>query len=85
MALVDLGSMTLDEIETYVESLERENKELRRKTDNRKKLDSRDAARIRRLYKTRELTQQDLADMFDVNDATISRIVRGQYYPEAVN
>lgn len=82
MAMVDLGSMTLDEIETYVESLEREVKELRAKTDNRKKLGPADAARIRRLYNTRDLTQRDLADMFDVNDATISRIVRGEYYPE---
>jgi DNA-binding XRE family transcriptional regulator len=83
MAMVDLGSMTLGEIEVYVESLEDEIKLLRAKTDNRKKLDHRDAQRIRRLYNTRDVTQQDLAEMFDVNDATISRIIRGKYYPEA--
>lgn len=83
MAMVDLESMTLGEIEDYVETLEQEIKDLRKKTDNRKKLDQRDAQRIRRLYETRDLTQQDLAEMFDVNDATISRIVRGKYYPEA--
>jgi len=82
MAMVDLESMTLGEIEDYVESLEAEVKDLRKKTDNRKKLDLRDAQRIRRLYETRDLTQQDLAEMFDVNDATISRIVRQEYYPE---
>lgn len=82
MAMVDLESMTLGEIEDYVESLESEIKTLRKKTDNTKKLDLRDAQRIRRLYETRDLTQQDLAEMFDVNDATISRIVRNKYYPE---
>lgn len=83
MSLVNLESMTLGEIEDYVESLESRVRLLEKKTDNRKKLDYRDAQRIRKLYQTMDFTQAELAEMFDVNDATISRIVNGKYYPEA--
>lgn len=79
MALAALDSMTIGEIQEYVEALEDEVSSLRRKTDNRKKLDERDAARIRELY-DRDWSQAALADAFDVNPATISRIVRGIYY-----
>lgn len=80
MAFASLESMTLGEIEEYVESLEEQVRSLTRKTDNRKKLDQRDAERIRELYTKGNWSQADLADAFDVNPATISRIVRRIYY-----
>lgn len=83
MAMVDLDSMTLGEIHEYIGSLEDEIKSLRKKTDNRKKLDERDAERIRDLYDTKNWTQAELAHAFNVNDATISRIVNNKYYAVA--
>lgn len=84
MALAPVKDMTVSELIEYIEKLEKENRELRRKTDNRRKLDERDAARIRRLHASGNWTQADIAEMFNVNDGTISRIVRGIYYPVAV-
>lgn len=80
MPKVSLEKMTLREIIAYVRDLEAENKELRRKTDNSKKLDARDVQKIRQLYESGNWKQKELADAFNVNDATISRIVRGIYY-----
>lgn len=83
MPKVSLEKMTLREIIAYVRDLEAENKELRRKTDNSKKLDARDVQKIRQLYASGNWKQKELADAFNVNDATISRIVRGIYYADA--
>src|SRR5690606_16535271 len=83
MPKVSLEKMTLREIIAYVRDLEAENKELRRKTDNSKKLDARDVQKIRQLYESGNWKQNELADAFNVNDATISRIVRGIYYAAA--
>lgn len=83
MALAPLTKMTHDEIVEYVEKLEQENMQLRKKTDNTKKLDERDAQRIRSLYDSGNWTQDELGVAFNVNDATISRIVRGIYYATA--
>lgn len=82
MPIAPLHTMTLGEIHEYVEKLESENRELRRKTNNAKKLDQRDADRIRSLYDGGNWSQAALAEAFNVNDATISRIVRNVYYPE---
>lgn len=83
MAMAPLNTMSLDEIKEYVEALEQEITVLRKKTDNRKKLDPRDAERIRALADSGRWTQVELAEAFNVNDATISRIVRGVYYADA--
>jgi len=83
MPIAPVETMTLDEIYEYIETLERENKVLRRKTDNSRRLDIKDARRIRQMYAGGRWKQRELADVFDVNKGTISRIVRGEYYPEA--
>lgn len=46
---------------------------------NRKKLSKRDVQIIRDTYSRGAFTQRELASMFDVNPATISRTVRGLY------
>ena len=83
MLKAKLDQMTLHEIVAYVRDLEKENQELREKTDNSKKLDPRDAKRIRELYDSGNWSQWELARAFAVNPATISRIVRGVYYATA--
>lgn len=49
------------------------------KPDNRKKLTKREVELIRGLRRSGS-TQRDLAVMFEVNPATVSRIVRGIYW-----
>lgn len=83
MALAPVQDMTVSELIEYIEKLENENLDLRKKTDNRRKLDERDAARIRKLHSENNWTQAELAEAFNVNDGTISRIIRGIYYPVA--
>jgi DNA-binding XRE family transcriptional regulator len=73
--------MTFGEVEEYVRALEQEIQELRRKTDNRKKFSPPEVSRIRVMWEKGRHTQADLAWAFDCNRATISRIVRGKYYP----
>lgn len=68
------------ELESEVVELRREIARLRNRNNNQKKLSPREAERIREKYRTGKFTQAQLADMFDVNDATVSRIVRGIYY-----
>lgn len=46
---------------------------------NVKKLDARDAAHIRDL-KRAGYSQKEIAESFDLNPATVSRIVRGLYH-----
>lgn len=48
--------------------------------DNRKKLAFDDVRRIRTEYRTGRFSQRELADWYNVNPATVSRIVRGQYH-----
>lgn len=52
---------------------------LRAPTDNTKKLSPDDVRRIRR-DSAAGLSNRELADTYDVNPATVSRIVRGQYH-----
>lgn len=68
------------ELESEVVELRREIDRLRKGRNNQKKLSPREAERMREKYRTGKFTQAQLADMFDVNDATVSRIVRGIYY-----
>jgi ribosome-binding protein aMBF1 (putative translation factor) len=83
MPLAPVENMTQAEIYEYIESLERENRELRRKTDNSRRLDERDAQRIRTMYGSGKWKQADLADVFNVNPGTISRIVNNHYWKVA--
>lgn len=47
--------------------------------DNRKKLSKRDVLRIREM-KRNGCTQADIAECFDINKSTVSRIIRGHYW-----
>lgn len=47
---------------------------------NAKKLTADEVNRIRSLHKAQTMNQRDIAEAFDVNPATISRIVRGVYH-----
>ena len=48
--------------------------------NNRKKLSQREVTEIRHLARASDMTQHDIADVFAVNPATISRILRGIYH-----
>lgn len=48
-------------------------------TSNRKKLSPGDVREIRTRHRRGE-TQSSIADDFSINPATVSRIVRGEYY-----
>lgn len=50
-----------------------------RAENNRKKLSKKEADEIRRLHRT-GVSQTELADIYDVNRATVSRIVRNIYH-----
>lgn len=47
---------------------------------NQKKLTEREVSEIRNLSRVSHLTQKEIADIYDVNPATVSRIVRGVYW-----
>lgn len=49
--------------------------------DNSKKLTPGDVRRLREEYRTTGMTQRELAEIWDLNRATVSRIVRGIYHP----
>lgn len=77
-------SRQLADLTTSVRQLIRENEQLRRKADesrpdNRKKLSKQEAAEIRRIHRAGG-SVTELAEIFDVHHATISRIVRGVYH-----
>lgn len=57
-----------------------ETRRLRAANDNRKKLTRGEVFRIRLLWNKGGWSQAALADAFDVNPATVSRIVRGIYH-----
>ncbi|GAA1940159.1 hypothetical protein [Amycolatopsis minnesotensis] len=62
--------------------LVRENARLRDTSNNGKKLAPADVSRMRTL-RAEGWKQSTLADAFDVNPATVSRIVRGLYHQAA--
>lgn len=80
MSIAPLSEMTLGEIHEYVEKLETENRDLRKKTDNTKKFTKPEVTRMRALYDGGNWTQRELAEAFDANPATVSRIVRRVYH-----
>lgn len=47
---------------------------------NAKKLTADEVASIRQLHQRSSLNQREIAEAFDVNPATVSRIVRGVYH-----
>ncbi|QIS16443.1 hypothetical protein [Nocardia arthritidis] len=69
----------IETLKRRISELERENTELRRKTDNRKKLSAREVELIRRLG-GQGYPHRMLAESFDVNKATISRTINGTYH-----
>src|SRR5690606_5462436 len=72
---------TLEDLAEENQKLKAENRELRQKLgQNRKRLTPREVADLRRLYRTTGMNQTELAAVFDINPATVSRIVRGIYH-----
>lgn len=60
--------------------LRAQNAELKAKCDNHKKLGRREVATLRRLASTTGMTQVEIAEIYGINRATVSRIVRGIYH-----
>ncbi|AIG78423.1 Hypothetical protein AJAP_27895 [Amycolatopsis japonica] len=77
-ALADFRAAYL-RLEEEISRLRTENEELRAGLRNDKKLSPREVARIRDL-RADGWKQRDIADAFDINPATVSRIVRGEYW-----
>lgn len=74
----------LSAINDLVEDVLAENRSLRQELEsrgntNRKKLTKREAHRIRQLSRG-GYSQREIADIYDINPGTVSRIVRGQYH-----
>ena len=47
---------------------------------NAKKLTAREVKEIRNLWRSTANTQRDIAEIYDVHPATVSRIIREQYW-----
>lgn len=81
-------NITPREVATAITMLLEENDKLRRQLEavgcgvklNAKKLTRFEVREIRQLWSTSGLTQRAIAEMYDVNPATVSRIVRRQYH-----
>ncbi|WP_030095330.1 helix-turn-helix domain-containing protein [Mycobacteroides chelonae] len=54
-----------------------------KKPNNRKKLTVGEVNFIRLMYRNRGFNQREIADIYDINPATVSRIVRRIYHKEA--
>lgn len=88
----------LERLNDLVEEVIRENNELKRRCGgdvaalanaiarndraNRKRLTAGEVARIREM-KREGFSQKEIADAFDINQGTVSRIVRNQYHKES--
>lgn len=80
-----MDTSTLDNFLAEVTALREENRLLReelvrRQPDNQKKLTVREVKEIRNLARVSHLTQKEIADCYDVNPSTISRILKGVYH-----
>jgi DNA-binding MarR family transcriptional regulator len=83
-----MSELTAQKVAQYIEGLVAENEKLRARLSlaglgkhiNAKKLTPSEVREIRHLHNTSSMTQADLAEAYDVNPATISRIVRRQYH-----
>ncbi len=77
---------TLLAVMKEIDALIKERDELRKQLDvlqepnNQKKLTDREVKEIRNLARTSDLTQREIADCYDINSATVSRIVRSVYH-----
>lgn len=80
MSTIALDELDRDQLEELTESLIKENRQLRAKTDNRKKLGTIEVQQIRKLYASGLYSQAEIADDYGVNPATVSRIVNGTYH-----
>lgn len=73
----------LSALNDLVQDVIRENVELKRKleerSNNRRKLSEPDVRRIRELFRS-GMTRNELAESFDVNKSTISRLLRNHYH-----
>jgi DNA-binding transcriptional regulator YiaG len=69
----------LHDVKSRAAKLEEENGTLRAKTDNRKKLRPFEVHQIRKLY-SNGMSQAEIAAVYAVNPATISRTVRKVYH-----
>ncbi|AVP42080.1 HTH DNA binding protein [Mycobacterium phage Naca] len=72
----------LNRLSTIVRELVSENSQLKAAVEgksNRPKLTDNEVASIRELYRA-GLSQKAIAEVYDVNPATISRLVRGIYH-----
>jgi DNA-binding MarR family transcriptional regulator len=67
-------------LEAEVGRLHRENQRLNDRRSNRKKLTLREVQNIRELNQRTGWTQKQIAEAFDINPATVSRIVRKIYW-----
>jgi DNA-binding MarR family transcriptional regulator len=69
-----------------IDALIRERDELKQRLEtvdgptNQKKLTTREVTQIRDLWRSTANTQRDIAEIYDVNPSTVSRIIRGQYW-----
>ncbi|RJQ79939.1 helix-turn-helix domain-containing protein [Pseudonocardiaceae bacterium YIM PH 21723] len=69
-------------LQRRIAELTEENRRLRSATANRRKLTASEVKSIRVLHRTGRFTQRHIADIYAVNPATVSRIVRDLYWPQ---
>ena len=62
--------------------LKREIEQLKETRNNQKKLTDREVSDIRAIKRS-GLSNRDIADIYDLNPSTVSRIVRGHYHKGA--
>lgn len=79
MTLAPVEAMTTNDLVEYIDSLERQVRDLTAKTDNRKRLEPWEVSLMRKMYHD-ETPQYELAEIFNVSTGTVSRIVRGIYH-----
>lgn len=77
--LSDLDNL-FGELKSEITNLRQENAKLRGERSNRKKLSPREVSGIRSLWTRSGMSQRQIADVYDVNPATVSRIVRNIYW-----
>ncbi len=70
----------IDELIKERDWLRQELHTLQSHAGNRKKLSDREVKEIRNLSRATDLTQREIADCYDINPATVSRILRGVYH-----
>lgn len=82
MAIAPTTTMTTDELVEYIELLEQENQELRRKTANRHKLTASEVRAIRQMKATGAFTLAEIANEFGVNPETVRRTANRTYHAD---